>query len=283
MDFKDYLQANNINRYRAYELFIETFFTWIETHKNKPIENTNTADILAYLSYLQEVKNLSKGRVSNTLSAIKKYYNFLVQENKIASNPASNLNLKGVKRKHLVQNLSFTELEEILDNFYTLYVKNEVAEKKKEALCNYIVLSFFIYQGLNQEECIALQIEDIDLLKGKLRIKHSIKKAERIIPLHATQIGVLYEYLYTQNPNTEQPFRILGRRYNFIDELPKLHKKLTHFKQLRTSIIVHWINTEGLRKAQYKAGHKYISSTEKYIANDMESLKNNIQQFHPFS
>ncbi len=64
-------------------------------------------------------------------------------------------------------------------------------------------------------------------------------------------------------------------------KLRKLYPKFTDFKQIRASIITYWIQTEGLRKAQYKAGHRYISSTENYLSNDLESLKDDISQFHP--
>ena len=83
-------------------------------------------------------------------------------------------------------------------------------------------------------------------------------------------------------------FKENGNLINSVPDLQKLiastkkiYPKFTDFKQLRASIITHWIQTEGLRKAQYKAGHKYISSTEEYIANDFESLKNDINRFHP--
>ncbi len=39
--------------------------------------------------------------------------------------------------------------------------------------------------------------------------------------------------------------------------------------------------THDLRKAQYLVGHRDISSTEGYLQNDMEGLREEIQQFHP--
>jgi integrase/recombinase XerD len=63
--------------------------------------------------------------------------------------------------------------------------------------------------------------------------------------------------------------------------LRKLYPKFTDLKQLRASIITYWIRTEGLRKAQYKAGHRYISSTEEYLAGDLESLQDDISKYHP--
>lgn len=61
-----------------------------------------------------------------------------------------------------------------------------------------------------------------------------------------------------------------------------LDKNFLNFKQIRASVITYWIQTLGLRKAQYLAGHRYISSTENYLPNDLESLTEDIAKFNPF-
>ena len=65
-------------------------------------------------------------------------------------------------------------------------------------------------------------------------------------------------------------------------QLKSIDRNFTNFLQIRTSVITHWIQTEGLRKAQYLAGHKHIQSTERYLPNDIDSLMNDIQRFNPF-
>ncbi|GEM_PF-3189705 len=42
------------------------------------------------------------------------------------------------------------------------------------------------------------------------------------------------------------------------------NKLVVNAKQLRASVIVKWLKMYNLRKAQYLAGHRYISSTEAY-------------------
>jgi integrase/recombinase XerD len=36
-----------------------------------------------------------------------------------------------------------------------------------------------------------------------------------------------------------------------------------------------------LREVQYMSDHRYISSTENYLENEMEGLKEEVQQYHP--
>ena len=66
-------------------------------------------------------------------------------------------------------------------------------------------------------------------------------------------------------------------------ELKTLNNNFTDVKQIRTSVIIHWLKQYNLRKTQYLAGHKYISSTERYVQDDLESLHETINTFHPFS
>ena len=59
------------------------------------------------------------------------------------------------------------------------------------------------------------------------------------------------------------------------------HEQLLNVKQIRTSVIVKWLKQYNLREVQYKAGHRYISTTESYQQNDIEGLKEEVNQFHP--
>ena len=116
---------------------------------------------------------------------------------------------------------------------------------------------------------------------GQTRELLTHKTAERIIPLNASQIGLCYEYFRSVNVNDYIIFKSIPRAKLIADLILKIYPKFTNFKQIRASIITYWIQNLGLRKAQYYAGHRYISSTEKYLANDIESLKDDIGKFHP--
>jgi integrase/recombinase XerD len=36
-----------------------------------------------------------------------------------------------------------------------------------------------------------------------------------------------------------------------------------------------------LREAQHRSGHRYVSSTEAYLVNDLEGLAEDVAKFHP--
>jgi len=69
-------------------------------------------------------------------------------------------------------------------------------------------------------------------------------------------------------------------KYMF-DQLRKLNPKIINAKQIRSSVITHWLRTNNLRQVHYMAGHKYVSSTQRYQASNLDDLKNELGQHHP--
>ena len=51
----------------------------------------------------------------------------------------------------------------------------------------------------------------------------------------------------------------------------------------RASVITNWLGHYNLRKVQYLAGHRYISSTERYLQDDLENLHEIVNNFHPIN
>ena len=66
----------------------------------------------------------------------------------------------------------------------------------------------------------------------------------------------------------------------------QLRKEVCGFEglyQLRASVIYNWTKEYDLRKVQYMSGHRYISSTEKFIIKDIAELQNDIIKYFPLS
>lgn len=87
--------------------------------------------------------------------------------------------------------------------------------------------------------------------------------------------------------HTEQLFTI-NTRFNvltsqIIKKLKKHNQKAGNIKQIRASVITNWLVQYNLRKVQYLAGHRYISSTERYLQDDVENLHEIVNNFHPIS
>jgi len=57
--------------------------------------------------------------------------------------------------------------------------------------------------------------------------------------------------------------------------------KLKSLHQIKASVLSCWLKQFNLREVQCKAGHRYVSSTERYQQNNIDDLKNEVRNFHP--
>ena len=76
-----------------------------------------------------------------------------------------------------------------------------------------------------------------------------------------------------------------GERFIITDtivkKLKKYNRKVENIQQIRASVITNWLSLYNLRKTQYLAGHRYISSTERYLQDDLENLHEIVNNYHP--
>jgi site-specific recombinase XerD len=161
---------------------------------------------------------------------------------------------------------------------------------------NKIILGLLIYQGLKSEDIFNLKLEDVKLQKGQIEIQATRKSNGRILNLMAWQFMEIQEYqnqirptiICKNNLDAEQFFLSqkgkLTLRNSFKvlhDELKTYNRNYESFDQIRASVIVSWLGQYNIRKVQYMAGHRYISSTERYKQDNLDSLRDMIDDFHP--
>ena len=66
-----------------------------------------------------------------------------------------------------------------------------------------------------------------------------------------------------------------------VKSIQQIAPKIKDIQQIRSSVITNWLKVHNLRKAQYLAGHRYVSSTEAYQLNNIEELTEDIKKYHP--
>jgi site-specific recombinase XerD len=307
--FTTYLQSKNLSPVtsKEYTRQVTLFINWFGS---EDIMNVNKKNILDYLGYLKNKKSLQAISRNNALIGLRHYFSFLMQKDEVQINPITLIKLRGIKKRKLQYIYNPEELIQLADNFYQLFVKtaeenltlkakhNTTINSYHAQLRNYVMLQFFIYQGLNTREVAALQTTDIQLQKATVSIPSGTQRGKaRTLTLQATQIGTLLQYLHAIRPqlfNTESTILFLptqqGNEKGYATRalmqlstaLKRMDKNFSTLAQLRTSVITHWIKIYGLRKAQYLAGHKSINSTEEYLPNHIEDLTEDIIKFNPF-
>ena len=291
--YKDFLERQNYSKttIESYTNSIETFLKWCNRN-HITAELIDYKTILKYIKYLQR-KNNSKKTVKHQIGITKSYFKYLLSENCRSDNPIENINIKGVKR---IINYNLFEADELEDLYYSFETEN-IKDKYHQltAKRNKVIVGLIVYQGLNTTDLGNLKIEHLQLLKGKIYVPSTKKSNARELELKPWQIMEFSNYQNNVririqkriNNDTQQLFPLNTRfstiTYHINKRLKKYNNKVTGLKQIRASVITNWLGQYNLRQVQYLAGHRYISSTERYLQDDLENLHEIVNNFHPIS
>ena len=221
-------------------------------------------------------------------------------EGDINDNPASNIEIKGIKRRKLHDTLNAKELEEVYKSYPSeLVIKKNAPPQKANQLArkrNKIILGLIIYQAIRSEELAALETTHLKLREGKIIVQGKRRSNERTLKLEGFQIIDLMDYI---NETRKALLQINQRETNFlffsknggnhfsnvmtklIASLKQHNNNVKDIKQIRASVITNWLQQYNLRQVQYMAGHRYVSSTEAYQANNITELQEEIFKHHP--
>ncbi len=315
MNYKDeftyYLQSRNqsATTIKIYSNQVADFFS----HSPKQEENQITkTDILNYLEYLKKQRKVENVTRKMHLTGLNHYFTFLYQQETISENPCSLLKIRGANQISLYKIFTAEQLAQLFDNYYHILVKNyddshippnRLHQSQMGKARNAAILSLLLYQGVTTAEIDRLLIQDIDLTKASVKIRGGKRSNPRNLNLKAEQIGLLINYqneirphfLTDETAESEKlflPYPTGNRKTNpeslihlfkpLSKQVKKIEPNFHNFKQVRASVITHWLKIHGLRKTQYMAGHRYIRGTEHYLKNNLETLTNDISKHHPF-
>lgn len=267
---------------------LRNFKEWCKTENITDIEQLTYKDLLGYV---QAHKSISPQTMNLRLNTLTKYYEYLIENQIRESNPVRRLRVKTMKIKVTPDILTPEQLISILKNFQS---KTDFREPKHEQIHqrNVLILSLIIYQGAEATTLKRLKLKDIDFDKGMIFIPGSKRSNQRELKLKASQIIPFHGYIiHRQESKDLKDLKDLKDRLfdcninNTLTYILRLIKKdnpaIRNIAQLRASVISGWLKVHNLRKTQYMAGHKYISSTEKYQQQDIEHLKESLHKFHP--
>lgn len=270
---------------RMYIQELHRFINWTE-EKNINWEQCTASDLLDYIRYMQQ-QQLSKQYINQKLTGLKHFFYCLMENGKRKDNPAEELRIKNVIRRVPHDILEMEELEKI----YKSYPDTGVTGKRNTA-----ILSLLIYQGINIPELVRLEVKDLNLEAGTIYIPRAGRSNSRTLKLESHQVLQLQKYLTQVRPallaiagkETDKLFTSSGSGNRLDASLGKMMKrvgklsdKIKDTKQIRASIITHWLKKYNIRQVQYMIGHRYVSSTEHYKITELEDLQSQLEKMHP--
>jgi integrase/recombinase XerD len=283
MNYKQWLLNKGFgsNTANDYNKFIEKKFK-LYLHENRLIiDNLEHETLMEYIRYRKN-QGVGPKTINLELKKISYYLDF-----KGLPNAAEPIRVKGVQRR--IPHDLFTEKQ--LDNIYQKFPESKNYWTHGNTLKTYhLILGLRIYQGLQEQELAKLEINHLQLDKGKIYVPSTKRTNKRILDLKPFQILPLHEYHLTERKllNEDIEGNYLFHKMRLIRGMSRIKKMINRYEprlksmaQIRASVITNWLKHYNLREVQYMAGHKYVSSTERYRTDNLEDLQKELEKYHP--
>jgi integrase/recombinase XerD len=265
-------------------------------------EKVKRTDIHCYIAKCKESGDSLK-LINRKVAAVRKYYSYLQKRGQISNNPADGLYLRTRKKSIPTGMLTEAELKLLYESYHVTDLRTAR---------NKVILSLMVNQAVTTDDIRRLEPVHVLFREGKVRIPGSRHEAGRTLSLEASQVIELQEYLQkirpeilssvkkknltpgrkAENPDMEKLSRQLFISMNGSSEmknslmhlvraLRQINPKVRSCRHIRQSVITIWLKKYDLRTVQYMAGHKRISSTERYQVGYLEDLQESINKCHP--
>ena len=227
-------------------------------------------------------KDNRKSSIGRKLAAIRSFFRFLLRRGMIAKNPAE-LIATPKKEQRLPFHLDIDQATSLME---------APNDDQKYALRDRAVLELLYSSGLRVSELTGLNIGELDLAAGMVRVTGKGGK-ERIVPVGSRALAALQEYLDQRGGGTDSGAFFLNTRGGRINRrsvarIVDAHvMRIAAFKRISPHILRHTFAThmlEGgadLRAIQELLGHASLSTTQKYTHVSIDRLMEVYDKAHP--
>lgn len=249
------------------------------------IEQVNPIILRSFLTLLFQ-KNESAS-IARKLSCLRSFFKYFVKMGVIDQNPAKIIHSPKIPKK-LPKFLNVDEINAMLTKNFS---------KDKQGNRDYAILELLYSSGLRVSECVSLNVCDVDLERGLVKVCGKGDK-ERIVPIGTLAIAALRAYLaqrqafpkvsdapilFLNKNGTRLNVRSVQRLVASVIQEIGLNKSVTPHT-LRHSFATHMLGAGAdLRSIQELLGHESLSTTQKYTHVSVDELAKVYDKTHPKS
>lgn len=272
---------------RNYGSDLEQFATYFEPpgETAPAIEELDTPLLREWLASLYD-NGLNVVSVRRKLAAVRAMFHFLVQEGVVAQNIAKRLRTPKSK-----QRLPDVMSEEKTNNLIDAVERGEPLEKPSRER-DLAFLEVLYGCGIRVSELVGINLDDIDLRSGWLRVRGKGNK-EREVPLPQRAIAAVERHLAMRHPSNDERALFLNARGTRLGDrqvrrLVKLYAlaatgdSTVHPHSFRHAYATHLLSDGAdLRAIQELLGHARLSTTQRYTQVSLKDLQAVYDKAHP--
>lgn len=270
----------------SYASDLQNFRDFVHRLGRAAWEEVTLADLQEYLAEL-EARGLAATSRARRLSALRQFFRFLQQEEKLGTNPVELLDSPRLPLK-LPEVLSEAEVEALL----------AAADPSTPlGLRDAALLEVLYATGLRVSELVGLTLKQVDLRRGVVRPLGKGRK-ERLVPMVPQAVDKLRRYLAEGRPRLlkerDSPYLFLNRRGAPLTrqgfwKILRAYARKANVRQLSPHVLRHSFATHllsrgaNLRVLQLLLGHADLATTQIYTHLEAERLKAAHRKAHPRS
>ena len=290
-EFMDYLAVErnySLHTRAGYESDLRQFYEFLKEEGRWGAEpapaDVNEAAVTSFVYRLHG--GCRKVSIARKLSAIRSFFRFLIRKGLAASNPAE-LVATPKAEKYLPAVLTAEEAKSLVE---APALKNEGAGENRNALRDLAILEVLYSSGIRVSELTGLDMKDIDLTAGTLKVLGKGGK-ERIAYLGDYAKGSLKAYIAERGGHGGPVFpgrgaaRITPRT---VQRLVKIYTASCGITKdptphaLRHSFATHLLDAGAdLRSIQELLGHAKLSTTQRYTKVGIRKMMEAYDSAHP--
>ena len=247
-------------------------------------EPLTVREFLAYL-YAQ---NYTKSTTARKLATLRSFYKFLIRRGMLSVNPLSTIRTPK-QEKRLPKCLDLEQVQKLLD----APGDGDLLSSRDKAMLEVLYSS-----GIRVSELVELEMSDLDLQEGVLRVRGKGRK-DRLTPIGSQAINALKRYfdMRATDPkmnNSPHASRVFLNKHGEALSTRSVRRKLDKYlvsagldpgispHTLRHSFATHLLNNGAdLRSVQELLGHQSLSTTQIYTHLTTSRMKEVYDQAHP--
>lgn len=271
-----------------YQKELVKFKAYIEGLEESLNWQTLTADVVRNWIIMEMDRGLNAKTVNRKLSALRSFYKFLLMRKRVERDPIHNL--QGPKKeKKLPSFVKESDMDRLLDgNFFP---------DTFEGVRDRLILLTFYSTGVRRAELVGLNVHDVDIDQGLLKVTGKRNK-QRIIPFGKELRDALASYLAQRDaldsvaadekalfvePKSGKRMtaeKVGARVKEYLSLVTTVKRRSPH--TLRHSFATSMLNHNAdLQSVKELLGHESLSTTEIYTHTTLEELKQMYNQAHP--
>jgi integrase/recombinase XerD len=271
-----------------YRAGLDRFREYLEAHGIADLRTVTKAIMLDYKASVYAGTQAMETKALR-IRPVKRLFEHLTANNQLLINPAEGIIETHRREKKIGPTLTCEEMKKLLQQ-PNMSFRGGIRDRA--------IMEVLYATAIRRNECLALEVHDVDLREGVIHVRKGKGKKQRVVPLGKTAAGFLKEYLEKIRPHYNRKNPKERRLFLTNEGMPltggALQVSLYHYRKqagidksasphvFRRSCATHMLQAGAdIRYIQKLLGHASLATTQQYCKVIPIDIKKTHKETHP--